>query len=480
MSMTVNFYGINKRENSTRIPTGTGISREVVLKSETSILNPVFELNWNNNNPAIYNYCYCQEFTRYYYIRDWVYTGRMWNAVCECDEMASFKTSILNARLYVLRSASEYDLNVSDSIYPTKCDPTVHYENGIDIGLQSPDSVGSGRFIVTTVTRDTHTISPTGLTYYALTAAEMNLMRNGLFPDLTSVLNNRDKVADIPAILMCNPLQYIQSVMWIPFVPDCSYVSQIYLGYFNVLDTGDFNTIGICNGLTHTISVSDIAIPKPDTTRGNWLKYEPYTQYFLYCPYFGTIKLPSEIVAKYDTFGVTIAISLVTGAACLKCFAGYSPNATPFIIKNAQIGQSIQLAGAGENWGAIFNGLSGVVGGTVGGLFSESPGGAVNSVLNLGLSGVKMAYGTFTPIPESVGMAGGATELNTRLSVFTVHYDITDEDLAHFGRPLCKVRRIGDLSGFCQVADGYDIDTRATPAEKNIIANIMQRGFYIE
>ena len=472
MSMTVNFYGINKRENSTRIPTGTGISREVVLKSETSMLNPVFELNWNNNNPVIYNYCYCQEFARYYYIRDWVYTGRMWNAVCECDEMASFKTSILNARLYVLRSASEYDSQIIDTKYIAKTELKRRVSIPVDLGFAGA-SIINGAFVLGTVTRQSNVLAPTGATYYTLSAGGLNIIQNTLYPDLSSVLDNQSKLDDVPAIMLANPSQYIMSLMWFPFVPTSIPVTNIYLGYFEVA-----NNAGILNSLVHHITFTLIPI-RPNSDRGDWQKLEPYCRYYVFVPYFGVFKLPSEIAA-YRNFTGDITISLVTGKATLKIYPEVivpdELSIAPIIESSAQIGQPFPLTGVRENWEKMLGGAFNMVSGVANAAFGNYANGGMQF---LG-GAIESAIGIATPTAQSFGNAGGTTEIFTHACCITEYFEPTEDDNTNFGKPLCKVKRIGDLSGFCQVADGYDIDTRATPAEKNIIANIMQRGFYIE
>lgn len=118
--MNVTLYGFPKRENSTMIPSYSGATREIVLKDETSVLYPTLVLNYGNANPSQYNYCYLDRWSRYYFIRDWVYNGRMWEAVCEPDPMGTWRADILRTGTYVLRSASDYNEHIIDTIYPVE------------------------------------------------------------------------------------------------------------------------------------------------------------------------------------------------------------------------------------------------------------------------------------------------------------------------------------------------------------------------
>ena len=69
MSFSCTFYSMTKRENSTKLPTG-GSSANIELLQDTSLITPTLIVNGNvgggNGNPIRFNYCYIQEFGRYY------------------------------------------------------------------------------------------------------------------------------------------------------------------------------------------------------------------------------------------------------------------------------------------------------------------------------------------------------------------------------------------------------------------------------
>lgn len=498
--MEINLYSTNKRENSTYIPSGTGITREVVLKDKTSMLNPTFLLNWNNNNPTIYNYCYCNHFARYYFIRDWVFDGRMWEAVCESDVMSSFKIPILASELYVLRSASEFDPKIIETMYPAKTEPKFANGSDGDLGFVPPWNPTYGSYVLGSLTRDTSTVSPTGITYYVLDANLVNQARNRLYPDLTSVLDNQDELADIPGLLLQNPSQFIASLMWFPFEPSVALIgtsgnpASLVLGYYRLID-GLIN-LKICNSLNYERSTT-ISFYRPSTTRGDWQKLTPFCEYYINVPYFGLFTIPSEIAAYHD-IRVDINVSIPTGLATLKVYQyattqDPSNSPKPFIVTHNQIGQPFQLTGIAENWGGMIQGnldmLSGIVGSATGGGIvaglkgnesSTLSGNQMGSILQFANGAIKSACAVFEKTAVSNGTAGGTTESSYYITSYTKYYDPTEDDNANFGKPLCKKKRIGDLSGFCQVLNGEDINCRATPTEKQKITSIMNGGFYIE
>jgi hypothetical protein len=467
---------------------GTGYPFEVVLKENTSMENPEFVLNFNNNNPTIYNYCYCQAFSRYYFIRDWVFTGRMWTAICECDVMGSFRTPILNSRLYVLRSASDYDPKIIDTMYVAKTEPKFANGTDADLGFVPPDNPAAGSFIVGTITRDTNIVSTTGVTYYCLKPDIINQMRNRLYPDLTTYLDNNTELPDIPGLILQNPSQYICSLMWYPFEPSVTVYgtpdspAELVLGYYRLLN--NVVNLKICNSLNYQRSAR-ISFYHPDTSRGEWQKITPFCEYYINVPYFGLFTIPSEIAAYHD-IEVDINVSIVTGAATLKLrqFATSSdPSGTikPFLVTHGQIGQPFQLTGIAENWGGMIQGnldmLSGLANVATGSSYSGS--GPVGGLLQFASGAVKSACAVFEKTAMSMGTAGGTSETSWYITSYTKFYDPVEDDNVNFGKPLCKRQLLSDLSGFCQVADGKDVDCFATPAEKAKIAQYLEGGFYI-
>lgn len=469
--MQINLFRFNKRANSTAIMNGTGYPFEVVLKDNTSMIRPEFVLNWNNSNPTLYNYCYCSAFSRYYFIRDWVFDGRMWIAVCESDVMGSFRTPIFNSHLYVLRSASEYDTKIIDTKYPAKGESKRIYSGGVDLGFNSPDEPNNGYYILGVMTRASGVVAPTGITYYVLKAFDLNQIINGLYPDLTTSLTSLDTILDVPAIMISNPSQFIASLLWLPFAPDTTTSNNCVLGFFEVA-TG---SIGIATKLCKTFNFN-ITPPRPSSSRGDWQMLEPFCKYYLYVPYFGNIEIPSTICAYHD-LSVSITVSIATGRAQLKVRAvdfTTSP-IKPIIVRSAQIGQPMQLAGVADNWNGIATGIGSVASG-VGNMLM---GNDIEGALQFTTGSIQTAFASCTKVGESTGCAGGSTETDPYAGMWCEYYEPTEDDNVNFGKPLCKRKLIKDLSGFCQVLDGKDVDCFATPEEKEKIAQYLEGGFYI-
>ena len=112
-----------KEKNSTFQPShGTEI--EVKLKENTSLMNPVFIITKNIHE--LIRYVYWVDTSRYYFVDDVVsVTNTISEVHCSVDVLATYKTYIGQSSQYVLRSASAFDTDIIDNLYPTKSGRTI-------------------------------------------------------------------------------------------------------------------------------------------------------------------------------------------------------------------------------------------------------------------------------------------------------------------------------------------------------------------
>ena len=131
MSFTVRLYDLAKRENSTKRPTGDGTALSCILRRGSSAMTPTMEFDFGpDGNPLNYNYMYIPSFNRYYFIEDWVYIPGMWEAHLVLDVLASHKTEIGATSAYIERSASAYNGDIIDGLYPATTDYDIrHFEH---------------------------------------------------------------------------------------------------------------------------------------------------------------------------------------------------------------------------------------------------------------------------------------------------------------------------------------------------------------
>lgn len=86
------------------------------LKKDTDIVNPTILLNDKNSMDFTEcNYCYLEDFNRYYFIRDIEsINNNIWRLVLECDVLETYKDDILNSDVEINRKIKQGDFIEGD------------------------------------------------------------------------------------------------------------------------------------------------------------------------------------------------------------------------------------------------------------------------------------------------------------------------------------------------------------------------------
>lgn len=100
----------------------------IKMKKDTDLITPTIILNdkgvMNFNNC---NYCYIEEFNRYYFIRTVEnLANHIWALVMECDVLETYKTDILNVTAVVKRAIHDGDYYVENTKVKVLRDVTIH------------------------------------------------------------------------------------------------------------------------------------------------------------------------------------------------------------------------------------------------------------------------------------------------------------------------------------------------------------------
>lgn len=207
--LNITFYKFNKNENSTKIVNVDGEAFQCVLIEPTDIINPRIALT--HGNPTTYNYAHIPIFNRYYFVNNWSWSGGRWVALLNVDVLASFKEEIGHSRQYVVRSASQSDGAIIDTLYPTKANPT----NTFSIA-ENPfvTSLAQGLFIVGIVNGDTSAVGC--VSYYAFTSSAFRSFCNHMLGTGTWMFNGIEEIGEELTKVLFNPFQYVASCMWLP------------------------------------------------------------------------------------------------------------------------------------------------------------------------------------------------------------------------------------------------------------------------
>lgn len=475
--MNIAFYTHTKRDNSTLQPTGTGTQYSVELKFPSGVMTPV--ITTANSAILAYNYCYIGTYNRYYFIKDWEYKDGLWHVYLLEDCLASWKSDIGSASLYVLRSSAESDPYVVDTIYPATKEITKKFTT-INMGW----TPANGTYVVGIVNASGQT-SPVGggVVYYAMTAQGFKSIVSSLLTvietDIGSLITDG---AQCIAKALANPISWIRSCIYIPF----SWGTQIAVGTSEPIKFGAWNSGAtatpmlnkmISDAPTFNINLSD----HPQLSRGKYLNGNPYRRAVLEAGPFGSIPLDPDLVIESDTIKGMVTCDTITGAGVLNL--RMSSGLTTFYEHNyyGQLGVPIELAQATQNIMSAISGVGGALAGAGMGIAGVATG---NPMLALSgasgaVSGIGNALEGLQPMPSSTGQNGSFAALGLGTGLSESFVKIADEDNTRLGRPLCKIRQLSSISGFIQCAEG-DIPAPATLNELNTIKGYLEGGFYYE
>lgn len=477
--MDINLYYFSKRLNSTKEPFPGDPTRKSVsnvqIKQETSFLSPTLVLSKDALGPGFspvkYNYVSIPYWQRHYYIKDWRYNPPYWEADLTVDVLASFKYVIGETSAYIVRAASSYDGNIIDTFYPATTQVNIQkIQISSDI-YHTP--IPGGCYVLGIVNSDT-SLKVGSVTYYAMSSDQIASLLAYLFSSAIYNDSGIDEITEGMFKATFNPFQYITSCIWFP-VPATllgDTTRPIKCGYWNIPVTATVVRYVVTDPLGFK---SNLPIPThPQSNRGNYVNYAPYTRLTAYYPPFGEIPVDTTHM-QYGTNNYLYGkmfIDYITGVAnCyLSITDGIGAAADPykyFTMRTAQIGVPIQLSQITTDYAGMITSA----GMGLASLFTGNIGGVADSIR----SGIEAA----TPKLGNQGANGSFIEITEPPYLIVEHYKLVDDNPSEFGRPLCKTMQINNLSGYVKCGDA-DHNFSATDTENQMINNFLKSGFYYE
>lgn len=500
MAITVKLLSFTKRENSTKQPTASQLSGAAsfscVLLENTSLMTPTFKLS-SATNPISYNYAYVADFGgRYYFITDITSDNNFWYVSCKCDTLASFKSEITAGSHYVLRSASSYDEYIVDNVYPTKVEETGEFATGYVDGTSATDpfSYSNGHSYVWCITGDVinGTIANTQIgsnVYYWMNDSECYTFINYLLDvqQYSGIDPSTEYSAAMQKCLM-NPLQYVNSVILLPFSKNDSLATNndVKFGYYTVTIAGSPtpSVKRLTQGTMVKTQVLEITLPKHPqaATRGKFMNGAPYTSYNLFLGAFGNIPIDPASLIDETILSVTCQTECCTGMC--RIFVRGKTSDVMIYSGCAQVGVPVTISQLTRDMlGEVQNNLNqefataGALANIVtGGL--GAAGGTFNSIQSIGamaFDAVRMQY----PTASGGGSNGSFLSLHSTAYLNAKFYEVVNQNNTEIGRPLYQTKTLSTLSGFC-MCSGADAAISGTADEVAEINNYLNTGFYIE
>ena len=508
MAFTVNFYQINKKQNSTKLPTvlDPTASCDCVLKGPCSILQPVIQLTTPVGSasisayPTTYNYCYIANWNRYYFITNWSYSGPALIASLTVDVLASYKTAIGSQSLYVSRAASSYNGKIVDTTYPTTTDTTWTQDT-----KANPFSGKSGVYVVGII----NSAAEVGaVSYYAMDQTAFAEFCTAMYNTISWMGIDPDEISEELQKALVNPFQYVVSCMYLPInltdvsgIPGKSPTYTVPFGFWSFTLT---NPVYTCYPDYYTTTGSGyFTVPKHPqaATRGNYLNTSPYSSYILRLYPFGLMNIDSTDLMDASALNYIIYTDICTGQAICNISIGSCVIRTV----ETQVGVNIPTAAIQMDLRNIGKGvLAGVSAAAASAIssggsylqakqsFNSSRGGLIwdpasSSLVSLesepaspssNIASTAMAAMTKAEISGELGTRTGY--LTQTIALIGKFLTLVDEDISHRGRPLCTTVQLNTLSGFIQVADGDFSISGVTAQEQNMIIGFLTSGFFYE
>ena len=462
MALTVKFYSVSKAVNSTALPTGEPMAEyECRMLDACSILRPVILLNVGPQaNPTGANYAHIAEYNRYYWVSDWTVNRGQWVATLSIDPLASWKEEIGNTYQYVLRSSSESNPTVQDSMYPATSAST--WNSAVPSANPFAHELGSGEYVIGIVGKSG---SMGAVSYYIMTPAQFDAFGKKLYGETGIYDIAEEQIAAFKT--QFNPLQYIVYCQWFPFVlPKGASKASVDFGWWQL----GASCYALPANPIYTID-TEFAMPNhPQLSRGTYLNKSPFSRYDLIYGTFG--KVPLDTSGFPDTSERTVIaktdVDLITGYATLQIT---SPGGGTLAYASGKIGVDISLAQIAVDYkGAAVQAIQ-----TVGAAIAS--GGA--SLLTGGLSGISNAIDSMVPQMRTSGSNGSIADYYIMPRILCQFITIAAEDNERLGRPLCARRKINTLSGFLQTVD-TELEIPATSGEIDMIKSYMEGGMHFD
>lgn len=471
--MKATFYQFAKRTNSTKRPSG-GQEFGIDLKAPCNIIDPEIKIA-TQSDPTGFNYCYLPTFSRYYWVKNWTYADGLWLASLTVDTLASYRDQIGYSTEYVVRSSAKNDPKIVDNLYPTKATITTRtlYANSTPF-TDDPESGSQGFFVV--VVNAPGYVSFGGAIYLAMSGTTFQKLMAALLQNTDYLNISADEISNNLTKALFNPIQYISKAFWIPCGNTAigTPINEIPVGWWKMQNIG--NAYVIANNNDKNVFTFSISTPHhpQHITRGVYTDGSPYSEYTLYCPPFGEIKLNANLFVLQSTLYCRLTVDYRTGDAILDLSFNKDFN-TIFFSTSSNVSVPVQLAQIATNVDelASFGGLiQTAVGAIAGGVESFFGGGDI-------INGIASGAQQMTVTSQSKG--GGASVAKYGITPYLTgaFYDLVDDNNEHHGRPLCQRVQLFSVPGFIMV-DDPDIALSATAAEIDSVKSYMKNGFFLE
>lgn len=498
-------YKFSKKTNSMAQPSASvpSVTYSCTARESVSVVNPIILIEDPNDALIGYNYAYIADWgKRYYFISDTVLVNdHLYELHLSIDVLATYRTDIRNSSQFIMRSASNYNTDLIDTMYDMEGRKQAGSFSSIG-GVYNPYSAtptvaiadyfeqefNDGYFIMGVIGNN-----DSGVSYYQLSYAAFKEVVDALMSYIPSDMSD---VSNGIAKALADPLQYVTSCFW---YPSRAWPKSGLLPTYSSIRLGPYtiplqNSVNVINKHLVQPFYSDISIPKhPQTSgRGGFMNLSPYAFYALDFQPYGTFML--DTVKMYDCAKIRCwwFVDYSTGVSILKVFSlngsgtsqimsGVSDKEVALLQScTAQFGVPVQLSQL------TVNGL-GLAGTIVGGIASVATAAASGGILAPLAAGVTSAIAgaaiAGSPDLSSSGSSGSMIAFQAvDPKIYAQFAELTGPDFSRFGRPLEEIATISTLSGYAQTRNATVVYSVLMPTdtEAEMVNSLLDSGVYVE
>lgn len=466
--MNIYLYSLNKRKNSTKVPTITGTLVTCVLKDATSINNPSFLLNSKPDNSI--NYIGWDD--RYYWVDNLTYeTNNLWRVDCSIDVLGTYATEIKNTSCFI-EFCSGGDGRIIDPRLAKKINATE-----LNSSALIPDTVIDryGMIIMQVVG-----LGCSGSVGFVGGQLAISLVRSILdeASNWYDQLSNFDTSSVENAIKSIGRIAFsgsasenVKSLYWVPMIPTTT-GGNLFLGLYDtqvscyLLDNTEVYGTGITLSVPHAPNV--------------YQRNSQYSDYNLYIPFIGNISLSADILADESSLRCEFSVAPVTGdfTVLVKTSSGKILGSY-----GSSVRVDIPMGTAGMSTKNLANSITSA-GGIIraGASLGESVGGGVGAVVGA-ISGTAGALMSIEGSSNSVGGlgSGAALQLDQHITLTCSYWDYSDTYSSVspvIGNPFYKVDSIGNHT-YVKTGAG-SISGVAYGTQLDRINALCHGGIYVE
>lgn len=461
--MNITLYKFGKKRNSTKQPSGGGLTMTFAFIDDTSLLYPVVSIS-TDGDLWEYNYAYIDTLNRFYYVTDWTSRGSLWCASLSVDPLASWKDRIGNTLQYVERSSHTFDSDVVDNLYPTTSRVVKELSTPLSGSNIFAREFQDGTYVVGILNSALNSVG--AVSYYAFTHTEFRQFCNGLMKSANMLFPSTIEITADLGKLLFNPFQYIASCVWLPFkVQGGTAIPNLPFGWWELSNVP-------CRAISSSMQYFEIGyrLPKhPQSWRGEYLNNAPYTTHRFMYPAIGSFTLDSSLLKAEEFFTCFISVDITCGKAliALQGGSGYESMKTLLTTSSAQLGVPVQMGQTVSNLGGMLSSALNMVGGVVS-LDLDSIGTSIGNAVKC-----------IAPTLQTSGSNGSLSGMHFMPWLETDFIMLGNEKNEQFGRPLMKNVKISSIPGYIKTVDA-EIDFELVESEKTEIKTAMDGGFYYE